>query len=140
MTLRECLQLAKDAGFDGIELNYDLDNDLSPKCRHAKELHAIRKHGRRRSASPSAALCSFLFWPYSLTSNDPAVRERGLELGRANDPGGARPGHREPPGRAGAVHIPCASRTTTRFPPTSATAGPARAIGNLLPLAEKLGV
>ncbi|HRH99285.1 MAG TPA: hypothetical protein PLB55_25305, partial [Prosthecobacter sp.] len=31
MTLRECLQLAKDAGFDGIELNYDLDNDLSPK-------------------------------------------------------------------------------------------------------------
>ena len=31
MTLKECLQLAKDAGFDGIELNYDLDNDLSPK-------------------------------------------------------------------------------------------------------------
>ena len=28
MTLRECLQLAKDAGFDGIELNYDLDSDL----------------------------------------------------------------------------------------------------------------
>ena len=24
MTLTECLQLAKDAGFDGIELNYDL--------------------------------------------------------------------------------------------------------------------
>ncbi len=31
MTLRECLRLAKDAGFDGIELNYDLDDDLSPK-------------------------------------------------------------------------------------------------------------
>ena len=31
MNLRECMQLAKDAGFDGIELNYDLDNDLSPK-------------------------------------------------------------------------------------------------------------
>src|SRR5947209_16696577 len=31
MTLRECLQLATDAGFDGIELNYDLENDLSPK-------------------------------------------------------------------------------------------------------------
>ncbi len=30
MNLRECLQLAKDAGFEGIELNYDLDNDLSP--------------------------------------------------------------------------------------------------------------
>ncbi len=31
MTLKECLQLAKNAGFDGIELNYDLDNDLSPR-------------------------------------------------------------------------------------------------------------
>ncbi|MBL9082227.1 MAG: hypothetical protein JNK76_10505, partial [Planctomycetales bacterium] len=31
MSLEQCLRLAKDAGFDGIELNYDLDNDLSPK-------------------------------------------------------------------------------------------------------------
>src|SRR5688572_14767869 len=31
MNLRQCLQLAKDAGFDGIELNYDLESDLSPK-------------------------------------------------------------------------------------------------------------
>ena len=32
MNLRQCLQLAKDAGFDGIELNYDLESDLSPKA------------------------------------------------------------------------------------------------------------
>ena len=32
MTLGHCLQLAKDAGFDGIELNYDLESDLSPKA------------------------------------------------------------------------------------------------------------
>src|SRR5712691_170363 len=42
MTLRQCLQLAKDAGFDGIELNYDLENDLSPKA-GPRELKAIRK-------------------------------------------------------------------------------------------------
>src|SRR5262245_43615408 len=42
MTLKECLQLARDAGFDGIELNYDLDNDLSPKS-GTKEYRAIRK-------------------------------------------------------------------------------------------------
>src|SRR5688572_22942440 len=42
MSLRECLQLAKDAGFDGIELNYDLESDLSPKA-GAKELKAIRQ-------------------------------------------------------------------------------------------------
>ncbi len=45
MTLEQCLRLAKDAGFDGIELNYDLDSDLSPKS-GPKEFAAIRKHGR----------------------------------------------------------------------------------------------
>jgi hexulose-6-phosphate isomerase len=78
MNLRECLQLAKDAGFDGIELNYDLDNDLSPKA-GPKEYAAIRRMADQIGIEISG-LCSFLFWPYPLTSNDPAKRERGLEL------------------------------------------------------------
>src|SRR5688572_18525110 len=78
MNLRECLQLAKDAGFDGIELNYDLDNDLSPKS-GAKEYMAIRKMADEIGIRISG-LCSFLFWPYPLTSNDPEKRARGLEL------------------------------------------------------------
>ena len=83
MSLRECLQLAKDAGFDGIELNYDLDNDLSPKA-GAKEYKAIRKLADQIGLQISG-LCSFLFWPYPLTSHDPVKRERGLE----NAPKGA---------------------------------------------------
>jgi hexulose-6-phosphate isomerase len=78
MNLRECLQLAKDAGFDGIELNYDLDNDLSPKA-GPKELRAIRKMADDIGIAISG-VCSFLFWPYSLTSNDAAKRQRGMEL------------------------------------------------------------
>ncbi len=78
MNLRECLQLAKDAGFDGIELNYDLDNDLSPKI-GTKEFKAIRQMADQIGIQISG-LCSFLFWPYPLTSNDPAKRTRGLEL------------------------------------------------------------
>jgi len=78
MNLRECLQLAKNAGFDGIELNYDLDNDLSPKS-GTKEYTSIRKMADEIGIRISG-LCSFLFWPYPLTSNDPAKRERGLEL------------------------------------------------------------
>ena len=78
MTLRECLQLAKDAGFDGIELNYDLDNDLSPKAT-AKDLRALRKTAEEIGIAVSG-LCSFLYWPYSLTSNVAAQRKRGLEL------------------------------------------------------------
>ena len=78
MTLEECLQLAKDAGFDGIELNYDLESDLSPKS-GTKEFQNIRKMADRIGIQVSG-LCSFLFWPYPLTSNDPDKRARGLEL------------------------------------------------------------
>src|SRR5207247_707623 len=78
MSLRECLQLAKDAGFDAIELNYDLDNDLSPKS-GTKEYQAIRRIADQIGIRISG-LCSFLFWPYPLTSNDVTKRERGLEL------------------------------------------------------------
>src|SRR6185436_13469243 len=78
MNLRECLQLAKDAGFDGIELNYDLDNDLSPK-HGTRDCEAIRKMADQIGIAISG-LCSFLFWPYPLTSNDESKRARGLEL------------------------------------------------------------
>src|SRR5262245_31307680 len=78
MSLTQCLQLAKDAGFDGIELNYDLDNDLSPKS-GPKEYAAIRRTAEKIGIAISG-LCSFLFWPYPLTSSDPAKRARGLEL------------------------------------------------------------
>jgi L-ribulose-5-phosphate 3-epimerase len=78
MSLEQCLRLAKDAGFDGIELNYDLDNDLSPKS-GTKEYTAIRNLAEKIGIQISG-LCSFLFWPYPFTSNDPAKRARALEL------------------------------------------------------------
>ena len=70
--------MAKDAGFDGVELNYDLDNDLSPKTT-TQEYHAIRRMADEIGIAISG-LCSFLFWPYPLTSNDVAERNRGMEL------------------------------------------------------------
>jgi hexulose-6-phosphate isomerase len=78
MTLVQCLQLAKDAGFDGIELNYDLESDLSPKA-GTREFQEIRRSADRIGIAISG-LCSFLFWPYPLTSQDQAKRTRGLEL------------------------------------------------------------
>lgn len=78
MNLKECLQLAKDAGFDGIELNYDLENDLSPKS-GTKDYHDIRRLADKIGIQISG-LCSFLFWPYPLTSNDPDKRAKGMEL------------------------------------------------------------
>jgi hexulose-6-phosphate isomerase len=77
-SLEKCLQVAKDAGFDGIELNYDLDSDLSPKS-GTKEFQKIRAMADKIGIAISG-LCSFLFWPYPLVSNDAAKRARGLEL------------------------------------------------------------
>jgi len=78
MSLRECFELCKEAGFDGVEVNYALEGDLSPEVSRAD----IRKVGEmaRKMGLAISGLCSFLFWPYSLTHNDPAKRKKGLEL------------------------------------------------------------
>ncbi len=72
MSLRECLQLAKDAGFDGIELNFDLENDLSP--RSSRDHYREIKKTAEQIGIAISGLCSFLYWPYSLTDGDPARR------------------------------------------------------------------
>ena len=78
MSLEQCLRLAKEAGFDGIELNYDLENDLSPKS-GTREYAAIRKLAESIGIAISG-VCSFLFWPYPMTSNDSQIRAKSLEL------------------------------------------------------------
>jgi L-ribulose-5-phosphate 3-epimerase len=77
-TLRQCLQVAKDAGFDAVEINYDLESDVSAKA-GPKELAEVRRMAEQVGIAISG-VCSFLFWPYPLTSNDPAKRARGIEL------------------------------------------------------------
>jgi hexulose-6-phosphate isomerase len=137
MTLKECLQLAKNVGFDGIELNYDLDNDLSPKA-GPSELKAIRKMADDVGIAISG-LCSFLFWPYPLTSNDPDKRARGLELAEKMTRAAHDLGVENLLVVPGAVHIPW--RQDHEPVPNDVCDRRAReAVGRLLPLAEKLGV
>lgn len=137
MTLRECLQLAKNAGFDGIELNYDLDNDLSPKA-GAAELRAIRKMADEIGIAISG-LCSFLFWPFPLSSNDAAKRSRGLELAAKMVQTAHDLGVENLLVVPGAVHIPW--RTDHEPVANDVCDRRAReAVGKLLPLAERLGV
>lgn len=137
MNLRECLQLAKDAGFDGIELNYDLESDLSPKA-GTREFQEIRKMADSIGIAISG-LCSFLFWPYPLTSNDAAKRNRGIELAAKMTQAAHDLGTENLLVVPGAVHIPwrddhepvrndiCEERAK-------------KAISQLLPAAEKLKV
>ena len=78
MTLRQCFELCKDAGFDGVEVNYALDGDISPDASEK----ALREIGRmaQQVGIAISGLCSFLFWPYALTHEDPKRRQRGIEL------------------------------------------------------------
>jgi L-ribulose-5-phosphate 3-epimerase len=137
MSLQECLQLAKDAGFDGIELNYDLENDLSPKA-GTKEFAQIRKMADKIGISISG-LCSFLFWPYPLSSNDPEKRSRGMELASKMAQAAHDLGVENLLVVPGAVHIPW--RTDHEPVPNDVCDRRAReAVRTLLPQAEKLGV
>ena len=137
MNLEECLKLAKDAGFDGIELNYDLDNDLSPKS-GTREYEKIRAMADRIGIQISG-LCSFLFWPYPLTSNDAAKRSRGIELAGMMTKAAHDLGVENLLVVPGAVHIPW--RTDHEPVPNDVCDKRAReAVKQLLPTAEKLGV
>ncbi|MGE0692510.1 MAG: sugar phosphate isomerase/epimerase family protein [Pirellulales bacterium] len=137
MTLTQCLRLAKEAGFDGIELNYDLENDLSPKS-ETPDYHAIRRTADEIGIAISG-VCSFLFWPYPLTSNDSQKRERALELAGKMTQAAHDLGTENLLVVPGAVHIPW--RDDYEPVPNDVCDRRARAaIGKLLPQAEKLGV
>jgi L-ribulose-5-phosphate 3-epimerase len=78
MTLEQCFHIVKDAGFEGVEVNFNLEGDISP----AMSTDALKRIGdsARKIGLEISGLCSFLFWPYSLTSSDPERRARGREL------------------------------------------------------------
>jgi hexulose-6-phosphate isomerase len=80
MTLKDCFQLCKDAGFEGVEVNYALEGDLSPEASEAD----IRRVGElaRKIGIDISGVCSFLFWPYAFSNNDPEKRKKGIDLAR----------------------------------------------------------
>ena len=136
-SLEQCLRLAKEAGFDAVELNYDLENDLSPKA-GPRELAAIAKMAEKIGIEISG-LCSFLFWPYPLTSNDAAKRDKGRELATKMVEAAHHLGTDNLLVVPGAVTIPW--RTDHEPVPNDVCDRSAReAIAGVLPLAEKLGV
>lgn len=80
MSLETCFDICASAGFEGVEVNYDIEGELSPEASE-DELRAIGDRAREKGLE-IAGLCSFLFWPYSLTHEDPDTREEGIELAK----------------------------------------------------------
>jgi L-ribulose-5-phosphate 3-epimerase len=118
-------------------LNYDLDSELSPKS-GAAEFTQIRKMAEKIGIAISG-LCSFLFWPYPLTANDPARAARGLELAGKIAEAASALGTENVLVVPGAVHIPW--RTDYDPVPNDVCEKRAKeAVRKLIPAAEKLKV
>jgi hexulose-6-phosphate isomerase len=81
MTLKQCFELVKEAGFEGVEVNFVEEGELSARSSPA-DLRAIGTLARQVGLQISG-LCSFLFWPYALTHEDAKRREKGIELATA---------------------------------------------------------
>jgi L-ribulose-5-phosphate 3-epimerase len=77
--LKECFQIAKEAGFDAVELNFELTGEFSAESSDAR----IKDIGRlaKQTGISISGVCSFLFWPYPLTANDAEKRKKALVLG-----------------------------------------------------------
>jgi hexulose-6-phosphate isomerase len=137
MTLEECFALAKRAGFDAIEVNYDLESDLSPAAGE-KELHAIRDLAAKIGIELSG-VCSFLFWPYPLTANREETRERALELATKMIWAAHHLGTKNLLVVPGAVYIPWL-KDSEEVPYKLCDERARAAVRKLIPLAEKLDV
>ena len=137
MALYECFDLAADAGFDGIEINYDPDGTISPEASEA-DLKQIGNEARKRGIEISG-LCSFLFWPYPLTSNDPERRAKGRELAGKMVHAAKALGTENLLVVPGAVYIPWDPEPEP-VPNDLCEQRAREAIAAVLPDAEKLGV
>lgn len=137
MSLKECFQMAKDAGFEGVEVNYSLEGDISPEASEA-DLKAIGKMARKIGIEISGQ-CSFLFWPYSLTSNDAERRKKGRELARKMIYSAHALGTQNLLVVPGAVYIPWAPEEEP-VPNDVCERRAREALLEVLPHAEKTGV
>jgi len=124
MTLKQCFELVKDAGFEGVEVNFVEEGELSARSSPA-DLRAIGALARQVGIQISG-LCSFLFWPYALTHQDPKRREKGLEGGHGDESGRRRFWATRRAGRARRGVHPLDARGGRPCPSRSATAGPKR--------------
>ncbi|HVX10933.1 MAG TPA: sugar phosphate isomerase/epimerase family protein [Pirellulales bacterium] len=137
MSLEDCFRLAKDAGFDGVEINFALEGEFSAESRPS-DVERIRGLAEKVGIAISG-VCSFLYWPYSLTSNDEERRKRGLQLARQMIDAAERLGTDNLLVVPGAVYIPWVEGTEP-VPNDVCDRRAREAIRQLVPVAEKAGV
>jgi len=137
MSLKECLELAKEAGFDGVEINFALEGEFSAESSD-KQIQDIARLAKKVGIAFSG-VCSFLFWPYSFTHQDPARRRRGLELAHRMIEAARLLGTENLLVVPGAVYVPWLADQPP-VPNDVCHARATAAMKKLIPAAEKAGV
>ncbi len=80
MTVAECMAMAKDAGFDGIELSLDEQGELGLNSSE-KDILRIKKIAEDTGIE-IASLATGLYWAYPVTSSDPKIRQKSKDIVR----------------------------------------------------------
>jgi len=75
LSLRECMQLARDAGFEGIELWLEEKGDINLNSTR-QEMKRILELARETGIEINS-LATGLLWEYTLTSGKKEIREKG---------------------------------------------------------------
>ena len=77
-TIREAIDISKLAGYDGIEPALDETGEIGLET-NEKELTAIKKYAGDKGIEIKS-LATGLYWSYSLTSDDQAIRKKAYEI------------------------------------------------------------
>jgi L-ribulose-5-phosphate 3-epimerase len=77
-SVRECMMIAKDAGFEGIELALDEKGEIGMDTKDS-DLTGIRKYAEELGLKIHS-VATGLYWSFSLTSNDGNVRQKALTI------------------------------------------------------------
>ncbi len=136
-SMKKSFELAREAGFDGIELNFDLDGEFSAESTES-QIAEIRELAEKTGISISG-VCSFVFWPYSMTDNDPAKRNKGIGLALKMIEAARILGTDNLLVVPGAVYVPWVEGSDP-VPNDVCYKRATEAINKILPAAEKAGV
>ncbi len=77
-TVRQAIALAKEAGYDGIELALDESGEIGLDTKK-EDLLAIRDYAKAQKIAIHG-VATGLYWSYSLTSNDAAERAKAMQI------------------------------------------------------------
>ncbi len=77
-SIKECIDLTKEVGFHGLELSLDEEGEVSLNSTKDKLLE-IKKYSIEKDVHLHS-LASGLYWKYSITSPDKAVREKACDI------------------------------------------------------------